>query len=235
MLTVGPYRFTETDARRTLSNLTDWWAQLTDQRDATSVSHLWPEAERLEALSEADDLQAPLHEAWALLAETSKLLRGAGQLPATAVGSVAALHRSDGGVPKLPVDQVVVDHGGVVGDRQATRVHHGRPWQALCLWSGEVIDALATEAHPIRPGAAGENITIRGLAWSDVRAGVRLRIGTVLCECSMFTLPCKKNAQWFIGGDFDRMHHRHGPWSRVYATVLEPGSISTDDVVTLEG
>jgi MOSC domain-containing protein YiiM len=72
------------------------------------------------------------------------------------------LSRSDGGVPKHSTDHVTVGFRGVDGDRQATRAHHGSPWQALCLWSREVIDALVAEGHPIAPGAAGENVTIAG-------------------------------------------------------------------------
>ena len=37
----------------------------------------------------------------------------------------------------------MVDAAGIVGDRQGNRQHHGRPWQALCLFSIYVIDDLA--------------------------------------------------------------------------------------------
>ena len=79
------------------------------------------------------------------------------------IGSVIALHRSGGGVPKDPVTEVEVSWSGVVGDVQADRRHHGRPFQALCLWSADVIDALVAEGHPVYPGAAGENITVEGV------------------------------------------------------------------------
>ncbi len=43
-------------------------------------------------------------------------------------------------------------------------------------------------------------------------------------EISAFAEPCSKNAQWFVGGNFRRMHHGlHPGWSRAYAWVLEPG------------
>ena len=160
-------------------------------------------------------------------------LGAAGQLPARAEGVVAQLNRSDGGVPKTPVDRVEVGWRGVQGDRQRSRQHHGRPWQALCIWSTEVIDAFAAEGHPIAPGSAGENITLRGLDWSTVRPGVRLRLGTVLCEVSAWALPCKHNRAWFSDGGFNRMHHDRGPVSRAYATVLEPGTIATGDPAIL--
>lgn len=168
------------------------------------------------------------------LHDAAGALRSSGALPATARGTVAGLFRSGGGVPKQLVESVTIDRGGVVGDRQRTRRHHGRPWQALCLWSSEVIDLLRAEGHPIHPGAAGENVSITGIEWSTVRSGVRLRIGTALAEVSVFALPCKHNAQWFVDRRFDRMHHERGPVSRVYATVLEAGEAAVGDEVVLE-
>jgi len=149
-------------------------------------------------------------------------------------GTVAGLFRSAGGVPKHPQDQVSVTWGGVDGDRQEDRRNHGRPWQALCLWSSEVVEDLAAGGHPIRPGAAGENISTSGVPWERVVPGVRLRIGSVVAEVSSYALPCKTNARWFIDGHFDVIHHRHGPVSRVYATVIEPGVICVGDPVVVE-
>jgi MOSC domain-containing protein YiiM len=113
-------------------------------------------------------------------------------------------------------------------------MHHGRPWQALCLWSLEVIDAFQAAGHPIAPGLAGENITVSGLHWPDVRPGVRIQIGEVLCEISSYAIPCSQNSGWFLDGEFTLMHHDRGPVSRVYATVLEPGRIATGDAAILE-
>ncbi len=153
----------------------------------------------------------------------------------TQEGVVAALHVSDGGVPKLPVESAEVGDRGLVGDRQATRQHHGRPLQALCLWSSEVIGALQAEGHPIAPGLAGENITVTGVDWSTIRPGVQLLVGDVLAEISAYAVPCKKNAPWFTRGDFNRMSHdRHPGWSRAYAWVREPGTIRSGDRVVIE-
>ena len=138
-------------------------------------------------------------------------------------------------MPKLPVDEVEVDLRGVVGDVQMTKKHHGRPWQALCLWSKEKVDLLAAEGHPITYGAAGENVSITGIDWADVRPGVRLQIGEVLAECSLYSLPCAKNRRWFADRDSMRMHHETEPGiSRMYASVLVPGTVRLGDPVVLE-
>lgn len=226
MYSLGPYTFTETDAKRTIANFEDVWALYTEGRDTSVIEPLRPDL--------TGDVATDLELVWAAWTAAGPALRGAGQLPATAHGTVTQLSVSKGGLPKLPLPSVEVGWRGVVGDRQATRVHHGRPWQALCLWSVEVIDSFRAHGHPIAPGLAGENITMAGIDWANVRAGVRLQIGGVLCEISAYALPCFQNKAWFLQGDFDTMHHPRGPVSRVYATVLQPGSIAVGDTVTLE-
>ena len=150
-------------------------------------------------------------------------------------GIVVQLNRSGGGVPKTPVDRVGVSFDGLEGDRQANRRHHGRPWQAVCLWSAEVVDALAADGHPIGYGSAGENVTVRGLDWSALTPGAQLLIGTALVQVSSYAIPCTKNAQWFSDRGFRRMAQEVNPGrSRVYATVLVEGVVATGDTVALE-
>ena len=177
---------------------------------------------------------AELDAAWCGIRAVGDELRRAGVVATAGSGMVVQLSASKGGVPKLPVETAGVDWTGLVGDGQASRQHHGRPWQALSLWSREVIAGFAADGHALRPGAAGENITLGGLDWAKVRPGVRMRIGSVRCEVSCYALPCSKNAQWFAGGDYELMSWERGPVSRVYATVIEPGSISTGDVAAFE-
>jgi MOSC domain-containing protein YiiM len=169
----------------------------------------------------------------AVLAATADLREQAAGRPASE-GVVAHLHRSGGGVPKSAIEQADIGPRGVAGDRQATRRHHGRPWQALCIWSTEVIDALAGAGHPIAPGAAGENITLRGIDWAAVTPGARLRMGEVVAEVAPYAIPCTQNAGWFSDGDFNRIHHRNGPVSRVYALVVEPGRVMAGAAARLE-
>jgi MOSC domain-containing protein YiiM len=226
MFSIGPYTFSDTDARRTVGNLDDIWALYAQDRDAAVLKPLYPTL--------TGDLGSDLQTVWAAWTSAGPALRAAGQLPDQVHGTVSQLSISDGGLPKTAVDSVAVNWRGVVGDRQATRVHHGRPWQALCLWSTEVIDAFHAEGHPVAPGLAGENITLTGIPWADVRAGVRLRVGEVLCEISAYALPCYQNKPWFKNGDFEVMHHDRGDVSRVYAIVLEPGSITVGQPAILE-
>jgi MOSC domain-containing protein YiiM len=153
----------------------------------------------------------------------------------TQQGSVMRVSSSDGGVPKAAVDVAEVGRRGLVGDRQADRRNHGRPLQALCLWSLEVIQALNAEGHPVQPGDAGENITVTGIDWPTLRTGVQFLVGDMLAEVSAFATPCSKNAAWFEDRYFNRMDHgRHPGWSRVYAWVREPGTVRLGDPVIVE-
>lgn len=155
--------------------------------------------------------------------------------PRAATGSVVQVNVSPGGVPKTPVASARISKRGVEGDRQAVRRHHGRPWQALCLWSAEVIERLAAEGHPVAAGSAGENLTITGVDWTELRPGIRLRIGGALVETALWALPCKQTASSFTGGDFSRMHHeRERGISRIYAWVLEDGDVAPGDPVVVE-
>ena len=143
---------------------------------------------------------------------------------------------SDGGVPKSAVLSAQVTRDGLVGDRQRNRKYHGGPDRAVCLFSLEVIDALRAEGHSIAPGSSGENLTLAGLDWSLIRPGDRLRIGEqVRLEMTSYTTPCRYNAQWFKGGDYERIaQETHPGWSRLYARVLHEGSVRPGDCVVLE-
>jgi MOSC domain-containing protein YiiM len=147
---------------------------------------------------------------------------------------VVGLQRSAGGVPKRPVASAEVGVNGMEGDRQANRRFHGGPMRALCLYSQERIDALVAEGHPVAPGLLGENVTISGLPWGELRPGCRLRIGGVEAEVTGYAAPCEKIAYAFSDGRFKRIGQKVNPgWSRVYVAVLHPGAIAVGDPVEL--
>lgn len=233
---VGPYVFSLTDARRTLHHVDDLIGFLPDAAQPSLAglrSELAAEVESVDT-DDADAVAATVKSIYPRILAARDIVVADGGLPAPATGAVAQINVSDGGVPKKPVQSVDIDWSGVTTDRQATRVHHGRPWQAVCLWGSEVIDSLAADGHPIYAGAAGENITVSGIDWAQMVVGSELRVGTALLRIMSPAVPCQQNAQWFSDGSFDRIHHRHGPVSRLYAAVLEPGRVSTADEVVLE-
>ena len=255
-INVDNHTYEGTDAQRTLHNLGELWAHHVHGRTiapgvimrcadelVTLVAPLADDdspdlapRERLSHLGERaakriDDvnplqLERALREMWTPLAA---LASAANDATTSVGGVVGGLFVSGGGVPKTPVDSVEIGYRGVIGDRQASRQHHGRPWQALCLWSAEVVAGLAAAGHPIRPGSAGENISLRGVEWSLMRPGTQLRLGDVHIALTAYASPCYKNAQWFSDADYDRMSHLRGDESRLYARVDQPGRVSAGD------
>jgi MOSC domain-containing protein YiiM len=120
----------------------------------------------------------------------------------------------------------------VEGDRQADRKHHGRPFQAVCVWSADVIGELAATGHPVAAGCAGENLTLAGIDWGSLRSGMALAAGDVLLELSYPAIPCSKQTGWFSDGDFERISHDRNPhWARWYAWVRRPGTVRAGHAV----
>lgn len=152
----------------------------------------------------------------------------------TTHGILQSINVSNGGVPKLPREWAQVRPGGVEGDRQDDRRFHGGPNRAVCLYSLDLIEALQGEGHPIVPGSIGENLTIQGLDWLQVRPEARIEIGEVLLEVTKATSPCHKIAASFHDGVFARVSQKvHPGWSRFYARVLREGLITVGDRVVL--
>lgn len=238
---VGPYRFTLEDARNTIGAASTILDQMGTGRENSiaearrALDSLLGDVEP--ARLDAREVERLLEPVWNIVMAATATLRASESVPSAPPGTVVGLNSGSGGVPKTAVESVDVDFTGVVGDVQATRKHHGRPFQALSLWSAEVIEALVAEGHQLRPGAAGENVTVAGIEWSRVRPGARLLIGSVVCDVWAYAVPCKQLAHLFADRDFGRIHHERdhgngGASSRVYATVVRPGSIRTGDPVS---
>jgi MOSC domain-containing protein YiiM len=230
-----PAQWSAADVQRTLNAvIVPWFHLLSEDAPADVAAALEPTRREIAALALRDDAEA-MHRAWQLLADAGRLRHASGAGAATQTATVQQVSTSPGGVPKLPVASARVSSRGLVGDKQANRKHHGRPWQALCLWSAEVVDALAAGGHPIGYGCAGENLTLRGLDWRSIRPGVRLLIGTALVETTPYAIPCVKNARWFSDGRFRRMAHEVAPGtSRIYARVLVEGVVAAGAPVVVE-
>ncbi|HVM30108.1 MAG TPA: GNAT family N-acetyltransferase [Candidatus Limnocylindrales bacterium] len=148
---------------------------------------------------------------------------------------VLQVNVSRGGVPKLPVEQAWVSRYGVEGDGHHDRTLHGGPHRAVCLFSIEAIDRIRSEGHPIEPGSTGENLTTVGIEWATLPLGTRARIGQQLViELADSATPCATIRRSFSGGRFSRMSiERHPSDSRMYARVVEEGSVSPGDQIEL--
>jgi MOSC domain-containing protein YiiM len=138
-----------------------------------------------------------------------------------------------GGVPKLRVPAARLHAEGVEGDKQRDRRFHGGPLRAVSLYSWDLIEALRAEGHPIEAGTTGENLTLEGIDWNEMKPGVRLCIGETELEITSYVVPCKKIAASFLPDQWKRIGQKTNPgWSRVYARVLREGTVREGDAVS---
>jgi MOSC domain-containing protein YiiM len=217
-------RWSDDDLERTLAHVDDLIghaiAGAPDEASLAAFSH-----------AVADDPVVATHAVMHRLDELAAIRRSNDPFEPM-VGSVASIQASSGGVPKRAVAEAIVGPGGIDGDGQSNRRHHGRPWQALCLYSTERLDALVAEGHPIGPGAAGENLTISGVDWSRMRGGLTIEIGDVRLRTSGPAAPCRTIGECFADRHWNRIDHVEQPgWSRWYASVLGGGTIRPGDAV----
>ena len=254
-VTVGNHHYTAQDARRTVGCIAELWRAHTH---VSAVPEGWlagargfvaemaslagvalPPLDNLDSAFAAldaavndryDSLTDPQVES--ILAAMWRFYPTMRLLDHEHTGTVAHMHASKG-LPKKPVDSAVIGWSGVEGDVQSSRVHHGRPWQALCIWSTDAIDTLRAAGHPIAPGFAGENITVSGIPAGAFRPGAQFRVGSVRGFVTDYAWPCSQNKAWFADGDFMAMCHETTDLSRVYAMVTATGTVSVGDTFEL--
>ena len=147
-------------------------------------------------------------------------------------GKVVGLHTSNGGVPKLPTEMLVVTSDGCLGDKQNDRKHHGGLNKAVCIFQEEIIADLANNGHPISPGSTGENVLISGIPIGEIKPGVSLKFPNVELVVTQDAPPCKTIKQSFSNGDFNVISHKKFPnHTRWYAKVSMEGIIELNDQV----
>jgi MOSC domain-containing protein YiiM len=127
-----------------------------------------------------------------------------------------------------------LDSGGLHGDRVADTRHHGGPWRALLMYSGDHYPRWRQEwnRRDVGPGGFGENFTVRGLQEATVCLGDRFEVGETLIEVTSPRAPCWKLARRHRVPDLVQVvkaNHRHG-W---YLRVLRPGWVEAGQPVVL--
>lgn len=158
-------------------------------------------------------------------------------------GRVIQVNVSPGGVPKRPLLEGRLSVDGFEGDSWRHPKFHGGPMQAVLLVSMEILDTLKAMGFRVFAGALGENLTIEGLRFEDLRLGDRLRAGDARIEITKVRTPCDTLSVYGEGiqreiydarvkqGDF--LSPRWG-WSGFYAKVLQPGIVRPNDIISVE-
>jgi len=159
------------------------------------------------------------------------------------VAHILQINISRGGVPKRAITEAVITPLGLDGDSWAHSHIHGGPKQAVLLITAESIDELIARGYPLYPGALGENLTTRGLDRRQLRIGQRLRAGAALVELTKVRVPCDTldvygpTIKQEIYDKRVKAGDAESPrWglSGFYASVIEPGVVRVNDIITVE-
>ncbi len=162
------------------------------------------------------------------------------------VGSSVEFDQTDvghTGIGKHPVQGPVdvrapgprgVGGSGVVGDQISDLRRHGGDDQAVYAYAREDLDEWSVElGRDLRPGLFGENLTTAGLDVCGARIGERWRIGALLLQATSPRMPCRTFAGVMEEDGWVKTFTRRG-LPGTYFRVLEPGTITAGDEITIE-
>ena len=151
-------------------------------------------------------------------------------------GTILQIGVSRSGIPKRPVPEAVLTPLGIEGDAHAHPEIHGGPLQAVLLITAESIAELAVRGFAVYADALGENLTTQGI-------DQRYRIGAAVIELTKVRGPCAtldvygpeiKGAIYDAQVNAGDITSPRWALSGFYATVIQPGLIRANDIITLE-
>ncbi len=161
-------------------------------------------------------------------------------------GRILQLSISKGGLPKFSVAEAWAGPHGLEGDVQRDLEHHGGPAKALLLVSSADLVTLTTAGYPLGPGALGENLTVEGIDFRQLRSRQRFIAGGAVLVLTTLRRPCL-NLDLFNSSNRDPIQRRlydaackagdtaSPRWAMggFYAAVVQPGLIRTGDMIVL--
>jgi MOSC domain-containing protein YiiM len=150
-------------------------------------------------------------------------------------GTITQVSISKGGVPKLSIGEAWAGRLGLEGDAHRNLKHHGGPRKALLLVSSEDLEDLRKVGIAVGPGDLGENLTVEGIDFRQLREGQRFRAGGAILALTTVRKPCG-TLDVYDGG---RSGATRGAIAAVaarggyYAEVLQEGLIRAGDIMSL--
>ncbi len=105
-------------------------------------------------------------------------------------GTIVRINTSPGGLPKWPITEGRLSELGIEGDSHSHPAIHGGANKAILLIAAETVDELTARGFPLFYGALGENLTVRGIPFHELRIGDRLAAGSALLEITQPRGPC---------------------------------------------
>lgn len=142
------------------------------------------------------------------------------------MGKVIAVCTSDRkGIQKHDVNTAHFSvEWGIDGDAHAGKWH-----RQISLLSADKIEAFNARGANVIPGAFGENLVVKGFDFRALPVGTLLRCGDVLLEMTQIGKECHSHCEIY-----KKMGECIMPREGVFARVIEPGSISVGDEMSIE-
>ena len=113
---------------------------------------------------------------------------------------------------------------GIDGDAHAGKWH-----RQISLLSADKIEAFNKRGANVIPGAFGENLVVEGFDFRALPVGTLLRCNDVLLEMTQIGKECHSHCEIY-----KKMGECIMPREGVFARVIEPGSISVGDEMSIE-
>lgn len=107
--------------------------------------------------------------------------------------------------------------------------HAGNWHRQVSLLSADKIAAFNEKGAGVEPGAFGENLVVEGFDFRALPVGTLLRCGEVLLEMTQIGKECHSHCEIY-----KKMGDCIMPREGVFARVLEPGTISVGDEMTIQ-
>lgn len=142
--------------------------------------------------------------------------------------------RAETAIDKRPLRSAAHVHtGGVAGDEQADRIHHGGPDQAVYAYAYEDLVWWSERLGRQLPvGAFGENISTSGLDVNNCLIGETWHIGGVLAQITSPRIPCRNFAGWLAEEQWIKRFAEAGR-PGAYLRVLRPGQLSAGNEISV--
>lgn len=99
----------------------------------------------------------------------------------------------------------------------------------MSLLSADKIETFNKRGANVIPGAFGENLVVEGFDFRALPVGTLLRCGDVLLEMTQIGKECHSHCEIY-----KKMGECIMPREGVFARVIEPGSISVGDEMSIE-
>lgn len=137
----------------------------------------------------------------------------------------------ESGIFKDPVSGPVwLSYGGLRGDGQADRKHHGGPDKAVCAYCAEHYQYWRTQPRlgAIGFGGFGENLSLGGADETGLCIGDRFELGEAVVEVSQPRQPCWKLARRWGIPELKEHVERKG-YTGFYFRVIRHGWVKAGD------